>query len=370
MARARPRLPHPEPDPPPRPWRRATRAICAAALALFALWMVSAYLVVLGWAFVIALTAWPLYERFAAQLPPRLRRSFVPPLLFTLLTGIVLLVPLALAAAEVGRDVQAAAGTASALLQNGVPAPAWLHAVPLLGPPLDEWWRNHLSDPSQSEQVLAQFDIGGLRDWLGALGAQVISRLGTFFLVLITLFFVFRHGATLGVEAERLAERWLGDPGGRLARRLSVVVRGTVNGTVLVALGEGALIGGAYFIAGVPHAAFLGALTALFALLPLGAWFVFGVVAAALVAAGEMLAGTGVFVVGAAIMLVGDTFVQPTLVGNAARMPFPVVLFGILGGLEQLGLIGLFVGPVVMAALLFLWRELTNPEEQAEEDGA
>jgi predicted PurR-regulated permease PerM len=330
--------------------------------------MVSAYLVVLGWTFVIAITTWPLYERFIDAFPKRLRAGFLPPLLFTLLTGIVLLIPLALAVAEVGSDVQAAASSASDLLQNGVPAPGFLGSLPLVGPSIAEWWRTYLSDPAQSKQLLGEFDLTGLRDWLGLLAAQVLSRFSVFFLVLITLFFVFRGGAALGVEAERLAERWLGDPGGRLARRLSVVVRGTVNGTVLVALGEGALIGGAYVVAGVPHAALLGALTALFALLPLGAWFVFGVVAAGLVAAGKMLAGLGVFVVGAAIMLVGDTFVQPTLVGNAARMPFPVVLFGILGGLEQLGLIGLFVGPVVMAALLFLWRELTNPEEQAAED--
>src|SRR6185369_5623226 len=232
------------------------------------------------------------------------------------------LIPLAFAVAEVGSDVQAAAGAASDLLQNGVPAPAWLDSLPLVGSPVAGWWRSHLSDPAQSKQLLAEIDLAGLRNWLGLLAAQVASRLSVFFLVLITLFFAFRGGAALGMEAERLAERWLGDPGGRLARRLSVVVRGTVNGTVLVALGEGALIGGVYFIAGAPHAALLGALTALFALLPLGAWFVFGVVAATLVATGKVLAGVAVFIVGGAIMLVGDTFVQPTLVGNAARMPF------------------------------------------------
>jgi len=342
----------------------------APSLVLFAVWMVSAYLVVLAWALVIAVTAWPLYERLRAQLPARLRNGFVPPLLFTLLTGIVLLIPLTFAVSEVGRDLQGAAATANDLLQNGVPAPAWLDGIPFIGPTLAEWWRGHLGDPEQSKQLLGQLDVSGLKGWLGIVGAQVISRLSVFLLVLLTLFFVFRSGAAIGLEAERLAERWLGDPGGRLARRLSVVVRGTVNGTVLVALGEGALIGGAYFVAGVPHAAFLGALTALFALLPLGAWFVFGVVAATMVAAGEALVGVGVFAFGAVVMFTGDTVVQPALVGNAARLPFPIVLFGILGGLEQLGLIGLFVGPVVMAALLFLWRELTNPEEQAEEDEA
>jgi predicted PurR-regulated permease PerM len=371
MARAtRPRLQHPEPERPTRPWRLGARAVCAIALVLFAVWMISAYLVVLAWALVIALTAWPLYERLVAQMPKRLRDGFVPPLLFTMLTGIVLLIPLTFAVAEVGIDLQQAAGTANDLLQNGVPAPAWLDRIPFIGSTLAEWWQSHLGDPEQSRQLLSQIDVNGLKGWLGIVGAQVVSRLSVFLLVLITLFFLFRGGAAIGLEAERLVERWLGDPGGRLVRRLSVVVRGTVNGTVLVALGEGGLIGGAYFVAGVPHAAFLGALTSLFALLPLGAWFVFGVVAAAVIAAGKVLAGLAIFVFGGVVMLIGDTIVQPSLVGNAARMPFPIVLFGILGGLEQLGLIGLFVGPVVMAALLFLWRELTNPDEQAEEDEA
>jgi predicted PurR-regulated permease PerM len=62
-------------------------------------------------------------------------------------------------------------------------------------------------------------------------------------------------------------------------------------------------------------------------------------------------------------MLIGDYFVQPALIGGAARLPFVWALVGILGGLETIGLVGLFLGPVLMAALLTIWREWTGSRE-------
>ena len=56
-------------------------------------------------------------------------------------------------------------------------------------------------------------------------------------------------------------------------------------------------------------------------------------------------------------MLIGDNFVQPALIGGAARLPFLAALIGIFGGIEAFGLVGLFLGPVIMAALLTIWRE-------------
>jgi predicted PurR-regulated permease PerM len=61
---------------------------------------------------------------------------------------------------------------------------------------------------------------------------------------------------------------------------------------------------------------------------------------------------------GAVIALVGDHIVQPLLVGGRVRLPFLVTLIGIFGGLETLGLVGLFLGPVIMTAVLMVWREL------------
>ena len=117
-------------------------------------------------------------------------------------------------------------------------------------------------------------------------------------------------------------------------------------------------------------------LTAAFAMLPLGAWFAF--TAAALVMlleGGSGIAAALVFGWGALVMVIGDNFVQPGLIGGAARLPFLWALIGIVGGLETFGLVGLFLGPVIMAALLTIWREwvpASTPEAQSSDapDGA
>jgi predicted PurR-regulated permease PerM len=131
-----------------------------------------------------------------------------------------------------------------------------------------------------------------------------------------------------------------------------------VNGTVIVAIVEGLLIGIAYLLAGVPSPILFTVLTIAFAMLPFGAWAAFTVAALTLlVGGGSGLAAFAVFAWGAVVMLGGDNFVWPKLVGGAARLPFLLAFVGIFGGLASFGLLGLFLGPVVMAALLTIWRE-------------
>ena len=91
---------------------------------------------------------------------------------------------------------------------------------------------------------------------------------------MLALFFLFRDGEWLGRRLLDHADRVLGVPGERLAERLVLAARGTFNGTVLVAVAEGVLIGIGYIITGVPHAVLFGAMTAAFAMLPF-AWFAF-----------------------------------------------------------------------------------------------
>ena len=72
------------------------------------------------------------------------------------------------------------------------------------------------------------------------------------------------------------------------------------------------------------------------------------------------MAGIVVVAVGLAVTFTADHFVRPVLIGGATQLPFIWVLLGILGGVEVWGLIGLFVGPAIMAALILLWREYTD----------
>jgi predicted PurR-regulated permease PerM len=79
-----------------------------------------------------------------------------------------------------------------------------------------------------------------------------------------------------------------------------------------------------------------------------------------LLAIGNTLGGIIILVFGSVLLFIADHFVRPFLIGGAARLPFLLVLLGILGGLQTMGFIGLFLGPAVMAALVALWREWTE----------
>src|SRR6185437_9213520 len=134
----------------------------------------------------------------------------------------------------------------------------------------------------------------------------------------------------------------------------------TVDGLVLVGLGEGVLLGIAYVIAGVPHPALLGSLTAIAATIPFGAPLMFGAASLLLLAQGATVAAAAVLVFGFAVVFVADHAIRPVLIGGATRLPFLWVLLGILGGVETWGLLGLFLGPAIMAVLILLWREWTE----------
>jgi predicted PurR-regulated permease PerM len=133
-----------------------------------------------------------------------------------------------------------------------------------------------------------------------------------------------------------------------------------VTGLVLVGLAEGVLLGFAYALAGLPHAVPVAALTGVLAVIPFGAPIAFCAAGLYLLANSDTGAAIGVVAFGFLVVFVADHFVRPVLIGGAARLPFLWVLLGILGGLETFGLLGLFLGPVVMAALMSLWRDWTE----------
>jgi predicted PurR-regulated permease PerM len=335
--------------------RRRTRRLFAAALALLGLWVARDYLVALAWAILIALAAWPLYRRFAAFMP---ERRTLASAVFTMLASLVLLVPLALIAVEVGRETQTALRWLAEAQQSGIPAPDWLAGIPVLGRFIEVWWHDHLAGPAEAKALLEGIDRGALATWSQSLGREAAYRLLLLLITFMALFLLLRDGEHIAGRVSALVDRALGGPGDQLAGKLVHAVHGTVSGTVLVALGEGVLIGAGYVTAGVPNAVLFALLTAAFAMLPLGAWIAFSAAALTLLSmGGSAFMAAGVFVWGAMVMLAGDNFVQPALIGGAARLPFLWALIGILGGLGTFGLVGLFLGPVIMAAVLTVWRE-------------
>jgi predicted PurR-regulated permease PerM len=361
------RTPSPAPGTLPAPdarARRISRLVFAGAMALLALWVARPYVTALAWAVVIAIAVWPLYVRFADRWPGK--RRFVAPLIVTLATALALAIPILVGVVEIGGEAQTIVAWLTEAQQKGVPVPDWLVRLPIVGQYLDRWWASHLSDPKAAGDLLNAVGGDALRTLPASFGWQLLRNLFLALLTLMTLFLLLRDGDRLGARLLDVADRWLGGPGERLAEKMVTAVRGTVNGTVLVAVGEGALIGIGYVWAGVPHAVLFSLLTVAVAMLPLGAWLAFTAAALVLLLQGGSAVAAGlVWGWGAAVMLIGDNFVQPALIGGAARLPFLWALIGIFGGIEAFGLIGLFLGPVIMAALITIWREWVDADTPA-----
>ena len=337
--------------------RLAARTALAVALVAFALWIASDFLAALIWACIFAIATWPLYVLFASRFTKR-TESVAAAVLFTLLIGITIFLPLALATYQVAQQSDMLLAWIAQSRENGIPVPEWAAQLPIAANAITEWWRTNLSDPKMAAGWLETFNAETSAGWVRTIGGQLAYRSFMFFVSLIALFVLLRNGSWMAKRAMDTADRIFGDPGERLASKAVLATRGTMNGTLVVAVAEGLLIGIAYGLAQVPNAVLFTFLTIAFAMLPFGAWAAFTAAAVTLLlGGGSGWAATAVFGWGAAVMLIGDHFVWPALVGGAARLPFLFALVGVFGGLASFGLMGLFLGPVVMAAVLTVWRE-------------
>jgi predicted PurR-regulated permease PerM len=343
------------------PHRNQLRLL-VALITLASLWVARSFLLELAWAVTLAVALWPLYSRALA----RRRRKGAPillPLGFTVATGLVVMMPITLIALEAARDSQAALQWLNEAQSSGIAVPSWLAQLPLAGPRLATWWQANLATPEGASTFIGGLGTSQTAGWARAAAAEAATRTWFFVVTLLALFIVLRDGERLAASAARLARRFYGDFGARFVGQIGEAVQAAVNGTVLVAIGEGALIGIGYWVTGVPRPVLFTIATIAVALLPLGAWFAFGVAAMVLVVQGSTAAGIGLFLFGAAIMLIGDNFVQPAMIGNSIELPFLWTFIGAFGGLEAFGIVGLFLGPAMMAAMFLVWKEWLGLDE-------
>lgn len=352
-------------DGPPQPaaspvWQTVARTVLAVIIVGFGAWILFAFLPALAWAGVLAIALWPLYERLLRILPGTRERVFAPALA-TLLIGTVIIGPLVLIGIALANEVHVAIRLINEARHYGIPPPYWLADVPLVGATVVSWWKNHLSDPLLAQEMFGSINVGTLTYSARHYGGEVVHRLVILAFTLLTLFFLFRDGRWLTVQLRGLSDRLLGPRGEDIAGHMIAAVHGTVTGLVLVGIGEGVLLGIAYILVDLPYPALVGAATGLAAIIPFGAVVTYCLAGLYLFSVGNALGAAIVIVFGSAVVFVADHFIRPALIGGAARLPFLLVLLGLLGGLETMGILGLFLGPAVMAALVALWREWTAP---------
>lgn len=333
--------------------QRIARTALIIAVVLLSIWMLWRFLPALAWGCVLAIATWPLRQVLARRGTGKTALAAV----LTLVLAFVLVLPLIGLGIQAAHESGALMQWVGSVRQNGLGTPSWLERLPLIGGSLSAWWQTNLAAPGAARALFGHAETAGIFSLTRTFGVELAHRLTILVFTLLTLFFLYRDGPSVMRQAQLIASRLFGPPGAQLGKDAIAAVRGTVNGLVLVGLAEGVLLGVAYAVSGLSHAALFGLITAVLATVPFGAPVVFIACALYLLAQSHTGAAIGLLVFGVLVTFVADHFVRPILIGNSTRLPFLWVLLGIFGGLESFGLVGLFLGPAIMAVLLAIWRE-------------
>jgi predicted PurR-regulated permease PerM len=355
-------LMEPGPAAPETPAQQRARLIVAAIFVLFGLWILHDFLAALAWAVVLSIALWPLYQRLLAVMPATSGR-IAAPLLLTAAVAVLFIAPIVALGIAIAHETHFLIELVVSARHNGLAVPQWIADLPIVGPSIADWWHTNLSDPGMAEALFGHVSPKMIADSAREYGGEVARRLVIFLFTLLTLFFLFREGSGLAGQLRTLSDRLFGERGEAIQRHMIDAVHGTVNGLVLVGLAEGVVLGVVYVVVRLPYPASIAAITGVLAVIPFGAPVVYILAALYMLSIGKTIAAIVIFASGSVVVFVADHFIRPILIGGAARLPFLWVLLGLLGGLETLGIIGLFLGPAIMAALIALWRDWTGAPE-------
>ena len=360
--------------PPPGTWagpllgpRSIARWLLVVVLAA-AVWFFHDFLVPVLAATVIAFASWPLHRRLQSGfgLSPSASGAI---LLLVIL--VFLIVPLVLAASYAVAELRMLADWASNTNRFGAAAPAWLAGIPGAGDWLVENWDLHIGRPGALGELVVLMSgetIGSVYRWLLTIGTVAFDYFLALLFMLITLFVAYRDGHRITAQFDAIGERILPGQWERISRVVPRTISATVVGMTVIAIGEGIILGAAYWIAGAPSPVTLGIITGFLALVPGGAPLAMTLVSAYLFLSGSPLAGFGLFLWGSIELFVVDKTIRPTLVGGPIKLPFLATFFGLIGGVKTMGLVGLFVGPVLMALVVAIWREWVRALKIATEE--
>jgi predicted PurR-regulated permease PerM len=340
------------------PWditRILFAVVAIGGLIAASFWVLKPFLPAVIWAVMIVVATWPemrwVERRFGD------RRGIAVAVMTTAMLAIIL-GPIALAVtALVDRADDIAEWSKSLTHLSVPPPPSWMGDVPLVGPRISTWWKGVASTPPQ--ELAAH-----LTPHLAAIGGWLLSQAGSFVALLVQLLLTLAISAILYAKGEAAAEwvlafarRLAGVDGERAVRLSGQAIRAIALGIVVTALVQSLVGGLGLVVAGVPHAALLTAVMFLLGVAQIGAVPVMVGAVIWLYWEDQTLWGT-VMVVWSVITGTLDNFIRPILIKQGADLPLLLVFAGVLGGLLAFGVIGLFVGPVVLAVsytLLMAW---------------
>ena len=331
-------------------------------LIVASFWILRPFLGALVWAVMIVIPTWPLMlraERFFGG-----RRWAAVAAMSVVLLAIFLVPVFAALGAIVGHAEQIAAWAQRMRESQLPPPPAWLAGLPLVGERAAATWRQ-LGDQALGVE-LAPYAQAALRWFLAQVGSFGALSM-QFLLTVIAAALLYAHGEHAARTAQRFGARLAGTHGEAAVRLSAQAIRGVALGVVVTALLQ-ALVGGiGLAIAGVPFAALLTALVFLLAIAQIGGAPVLIIPIVWLYWSGSPGWGTFLLAVGLLTATI-DNVVRPILIKRGADLPLLLIFAGVIGGLIAFGLIGIFVGPVVLAVaytLLQVWLGVETDQRAA-----
>lgn len=331
-----------------------------AALALLILGCVAVlhpFLTALLWAVILVSVTWPAFAHLNLWLGQRRNLSA---LTMTCAVSLVLIAPFAVVALGLADNAKQLSAAIGAQVERGLPnLPDWLAGIPLVGARLNDYWQTLAHDNSSLITELKRL-LPSAQDTLLTAGRALGSGLMQLTLSVFIAFFLFRDGEVVSRRAIAVVSRVAGQRG----RHLLDIARGTVTGVVYgimgTALAQGVLAGIGFAIAGVPGALLLGLATFFLSVIPVGPPLVW--VGAALWLFQQGDTGWAIFIAlwGFFVVSMVDNIVKPLIISRGSSMPFALVFLGVLGGVVTFGLIGVFLGPTLLAVGYRLLNEWSS----------
>jgi predicted PurR-regulated permease PerM len=314
------------------------------------------------WAVILCFVTWPTFLWGVRLLGGR--RTLAATLMVLLIAGL-LVAPLVAVCLSLADNVSHLTAVISQGLEHGLPdPPAWVADIPLVGHRLHMGWQSLTHDSARVTAALQRLVVP-VSTWLlsqgVALGAGVLYLL----LSVVLLFFLYRDGAALAIRLQEVTRRIAGTRAQQLVDLAVSTVRGVVYGILGSLLAQGILAGVGFLVAGVPGAFLLGFLTLLLAIVPGGPVLLW--LPASIWLYQQGATGWAIFLAVWGLLVVGtaDNVIKPYLIGRGSDLPFILILLGVLGGAFAFGVIGIFLGPTLLAVGYTVARDWTLAEPVA-----
>jgi predicted PurR-regulated permease PerM len=350
--------------PPVRSWdltRILLAVVAIGGLIAASFWVLRPFLPAVIWATMIVVATWPALRGLQARLWGR--RSLAV-LVMTLALLAVLAVPLTMAVGAIVERADDVVAWARSLTARPLPAlPERVADLPLVGKRIAaEWQRLASTAPDELAARVTPY-LTEIARWLIARAGGLGTFLLQFLLTVAVAALLYAKGERVAAAVLAFARRLAGEDGAQVAILSAGAIRAVALGIVVTALVQSVIGGIGLVVTGVPHAFLLTCVMLMLGIAQIGpAPVVLGAVIW-LYANGHTVGGT-VMVVWGVVTAGLDNVLRPVLIRKGADLPLVLVIAGVIGGLLAFGLVGLFVGPVVLAVtytLLGAWVRAGEP---------